>query len=245
MLKISYEQAVQEVGDLISWLTPLIGQAPKLQGGSPNEGVKRAIHEILKDEVSKSRGEFISRVLRLPDVQRNCLSEYVQQAPPYERTGLRLDITVRNVSSTSCRVVRAVRQIPRRDIGNGEVSDAWTTHPTYVNIAPGEELTLPPDMAVHALWKYGRYGKPVYQWDVIGSERASLPLIEVAYRAEFLEIDEELGRDLVPVTIDSRKWQEEKIRKTMAAVKGKSASEKKRIIAQLPNHWELPTEARA
>ena len=149
MYNLDYNFVSQEQGVIIRYLQGLIGGAPKLQEGYPNINVKIAVHTLLQQSNFEGRncglyyGEFVSRILRLPDVWRNCLLEYVNQTKPYDRNDLSLKVSVLNTGNSSLRILVNKVEVPQQDHGTGQVSDAWTVIPSHKVLEPKESIDLP------------------------------------------------------------------------------------------------------
>ena len=121
---VDLETALNESDVLTNRFRSVIGSSPKLQASAPNTGLQSVVHSIFEDEGGLMRGEFLSRILRMPDVWRNAILEYVTGAKPYAENSPDIRITVRNTGGT-CRVLMNLREIPKKHRATGAASVKW------------------------------------------------------------------------------------------------------------------------
>jgi len=243
-MQLTLGDATAENATLVGWLSSTLAIRPKLQHGAPNDDIMHAVHEIAKDVNSVNRGEFLSRVCRLPDVWRNALLEYIQGSKPYDRLGFICHSTLQNQGNASVQLVAAVAQIPMRDPGTGMPDDRWENVATRVILAPGEDIELPSDRAVNSLWKFSPNAMNPHRWQNEGGSRTQRHLIEVAYRAEWQDRDTGAARKVRgydPEWKAARLEDVKNIVEEAKKLKTKDGSEALRLLNAVADHWPRPS----
>jgi hypothetical protein len=250
---IGLEQAQLEVGELEDWLVRACGPNPQARQLNQNPALKAAVHNLLQREEILERGDFLSTVMRLSQGWCNIVMEYIQGDRPYTNGDPGLKCTLRNVGTTAVRVQIGDRMVPRSYAGNKIVS-AHDIFKMYKTISPGDEITLKPNWAVHALWDHGRYSRSVRLWQRMAPEEVEgRKLVEVGYTAEFMLesmhpqglFQNEGDDDHSYVEIDSKKWQLAKIEEAYnAAMETKGNSNKRAILGVLKPWWPFDERTR-
>lgn len=238
MGRMTFQQAMKEGQEIGSFIAAnMVGL--RLQGGVADMGVMNVVHQIARNSQAEGSGEFLSRILRLPDGQRNALMEYIQQSRPYERRGLEIKAVLQNQGTKSLRVIVAVTQIQHRNPADGSPSDLWTDVPSVVVLEPGEDIELPPDRAVNALWKHGPNALPPFRWQQDAAKRASRSLMEVAFRASWVNDDgtRESARGELKEWRASRLVKIDEIVAEAKAMKTKSGPEALALLRTIPSWW--------
>ena len=122
--------------------------------------------------------------------------------------------------------------------------DRWENVPTLHVLNPGEDVELPSDRAVNALWKHGPECMNPHRWQVEASQRQGRALIEVAYRAEWQE--REGGTKTHSMGVDPE-WKADRIAKVDAIVadakklKTKDGAEAMQLLQGVPSWWPKTT----
>jgi hypothetical protein len=240
-MQISRSDALDDAHQLITLMSSKYRVKPKVQSKMPISDLMRAVQDIATHDSSLGRGEFVSRILRLPDAWRNSCLEYINAAGAYQHGDGRFHLTtrIRNSGNSVVKIVASVKVEPQRDM-SGEVQDAWVDIPQWHAIDPGEEIELPTNRAINALWKYGRFTQDPARWDSDMSTRKSRGLEEIAFHAEFQGLD---GAGYIRV--DSDGWQSDRAGEAMtaaAALESDDPAGALGFLTEIPEHYAKPDD---
>ena len=235
---IGMAEASQEMAELVEWLLRTCGRSPRLQQDAPNTRLISAVHQLLSMPSILTRGDALSAILRLPALWSHALLEYVNGEKTYQSSP-KLSCTLLNAGSASVRVQVAEQRIPVVSHSNAQVSDNYHVRKIYNSLEPGNEIDLDARWAVHALWANGRYSAAVPLWATMGADQfKGRPLVEVAYRAEWYDLDVapgplyEKSQNVGEMKrIDSRAWQRAQVAQAVELAKAAKSEKRPSEVA--------------
>jgi len=196
----------QQQGELIQRVcapaAKLIGR-PKVGGDIPSSSLMSGVRALLRNPEMLARGDFLCMVHRMGLAWQNSILEYVNQSPPYDKQGAKMEFwaTIQNISERPVNLIAAVRKRPipvsfvgMVDGGYAEADDLHRYESKTKVLDPGDICELRASRAVAMLRRYAFDCRPLVEQQTTSKEGSEFTCREVAYRAQWQE-EEELKDD--------------------------------------------------
>lgn len=141
---------------------------------------------LIDEDGAVARGQALTQLLWLPELQRACVIEYLKGDAPYGQMNPGFAVTLKNASRGALKIENSYtwRPVPVQHESIGWVDGPTGTGvPGYRTLNPGETITLTPHFAIMNLRRLC-----LSAWDpIMWGESGALPerdeLVEVGYRA--------------------------------------------------------------
>jgi hypothetical protein len=141
---------------------------------------------LVDDDGAVARGQALTQLLWLPELQRACVIEYLKGDAPYGQMNPGFAVTLKNGSTSPIKIENSYtwRPVPVQHDSIGWVDGPTGTGvPGYRTIQPGETVTLTTHFAIMNLRRHCLLAWDPVAWGESGALPERNDMIEVGYRA--------------------------------------------------------------